>query len=724
MCEAMQDDRRDTRRDEPTVDLRLPVMRQPSTAIKPSTMSRWRATSLVVVHLLMIGHVVHWAVTGRTISPVEPSEAMDTLNNGHVNAGFIFLAVSLAVTLVLGRFVCGWGCHMVAYQDLCTWLLKKIGLKPKAFRSRILVLGPLVLAVYMFIWPTVYRWWMGIPRPTLTNHLLKERFWETFPGPVIAIVTVLVCGFVMVYFLGAKGFCTYACPYGGFYALAERLAPGRILVTDACKGCGHCTAVCSSNVRVHEEVARYGMVVDPGCMKCMDCVSVCPNDALHFGFAKPPLGAKPKSLPRPRPYDYRLWEEILMVVVGLGALWTFRGLYGQIPLLLAMALAAITAYLIMKALGLIRSPNVRLQSVQLKRGRRLTRAGLGFTAFMVVLLLFTGHSGAVQYDVWRGHALRQSLSMGDKVWLTDRDWWDDVPVGERSRIDAAIAHLERVGRRGLLYTPVALEDLVWLYLAKGRDDRAEDTVHRLIALLPDRPESHRGLAALHRKAGRMKEAEASYLEALSIDASFGRAREDLAALLHSLGRVDDAVAIYRQAVEMSPDDPHWPIQLSRMLLSVNRVDQAGAELDRLLERVPASAEAHALRGVVALRSGDTQKGLDHMRRVLALKPGSATGHYDLGMAFLSLKELGPAIEHLGLAVERDPQRAVAQYNLGVANYMAGNLEDSVERVRESIRLDPNDPVAYGFLAVVLEERGDLQGAREAAQRSERLRGGS
>ena len=158
MCEAMQDDRHDTRRDEPTVDLRLPVMRQPSTAIKPSTMSRWRATSLVVVHLLMIGHVVHWAVTGRTISPVEPSEAMDTLNNGHVNAGFIFLAVSLAVTLVLGRFVCGWGCHMVAYQDLCTWLLKKIGLKPKAFRSLILVLGPLVLAVYMFIWPTVYRW--------------------------------------------------------------------------------------------------------------------------------------------------------------------------------------------------------------------------------------------------------------------------------------------------------------------------------------------------------------------------------------------------------------------------------------------------------------------------------------------------------------------------------------------------------------------------------------
>ena len=35
-----------------------------------------------------------------------------------------------------------------------------------------------------------------------------------------------------------------------------------------------------------------GMVVDPGCMKCMDCVSVCPNDALYFGFGPLPIGLK------------------------------------------------------------------------------------------------------------------------------------------------------------------------------------------------------------------------------------------------------------------------------------------------------------------------------------------------------------------------------------------------------------------------------------------------
>ena len=66
---------------------------------------------------------------------------------------------------------------------------------------------------------------------------------------------LLICGFVIVYFLGAKGFCTYACPYAGFFAPADTVSPGRIVVDhDKCEGCGHCTAVCTSNVRVHEEI--------------------------------------------------------------------------------------------------------------------------------------------------------------------------------------------------------------------------------------------------------------------------------------------------------------------------------------------------------------------------------------------------------------------------------------------------------------------------------------
>ncbi|MGA1046072.1 MAG: 4Fe-4S binding protein, partial [Phycisphaerales bacterium] len=219
---------------------------QGGSPIRKSRNAWKRAVVLGVIQVLIIAHVVQWWLMGTTVAPFEPSEAMETLKYGVVTVGFIFFALALASTAILGRWFCGWGCHVVMLQDLCdlTW-------------------------------------------PGWSIQLTTEDFWRTFPGVAVAVPFLFICGFACVYFLGAKGYCTYGCPYGGFFAPLDEVAPGRIRVTDACEHCGHCTAVCTSNVRVHEEVRDFGMVVDPGCMKCMDCVSVCPNDALYFGFGAP-----------------------------------------------------------------------------------------------------------------------------------------------------------------------------------------------------------------------------------------------------------------------------------------------------------------------------------------------------------------------------------------------------------------------------------------------------
>jgi polyferredoxin len=125
--------------------------------IRKSKTGRWRAAALILLNLFMIAHIIQWRLMGRTVSPIEPSETMYTLQNGFVNAGFIFFSLAILATLIFGRFVCGWGCHILALQDLCGWLLKKMGLHPKPFRSRLLVYVPLGAALYMFVWPVVYR---------------------------------------------------------------------------------------------------------------------------------------------------------------------------------------------------------------------------------------------------------------------------------------------------------------------------------------------------------------------------------------------------------------------------------------------------------------------------------------------------------------------------------------------------------------------------------------
>jgi len=698
----------------------LPVVAAAHPAVRRSRTSKWRALVLILVHLVIIGHIIHWWAAGKTLSPVEPSEAMYTLDKGHVNAGFVFFLAAILVTAVLGRFFCGWGCHIVAYQDLCAWLLKKIGIKPKPMRSRLLLLAPLALALYMFVWPSVYRWAAGIPRAPLTNHILKSAFWETFPGPVVAVLTFAVCGFAIVYFLGAKGFCTYGCPYGGFFALTDKIAPGRILVTDACEHCGHCTSVCTSNVRVHEEVALFGMVVDPGCMKCMDCVSVCPNEALYFGFAKPPIGAKPEAPRRPTPYDFTLWEEGLMVVIGLAALLIFRGLYDQIPLLMAMGMAAITAYVVMKLIRLGRTANVRLQSLQLKRGGRWTRAGLIFAVAVGALLVFTGHSAAVQYHRWQGRRMFASLKLEDDVWKPGHDWQQAASPERRALAESTIQQLERTLRWGLLASPLAMEDLVWLYLAVGRMDDAERTVRRLADLAPNKPDVHRGLANILRKAGRTVEAEAAYRQALSVDAGYEPARSELGMFLISLGQLDQAAALYQEAITLTPSDAHWSLELARLRMQHGQFAEAESVLRQFLRGEPDVARVHWLLGVTLLQQNDTT-GLSHLQRAVTLDPTLAEAQFDLGLAHLQLGNMEQGVQCVRQAIRIKPDFVAAYFTLGQVAHQAGNLEEAATHFNDVVRLQPNDPDAYDYLADIYSRLGNPAGAEKAAAQAERLR---
>ena len=196
----------------------LPVI-QPR-GLRPKRPSIWRTLALLAVHILMIVHVAQWLMHGVTLSPVEPSEGMELAKHGVVNTGLVFFVAAILVTALFGRFFCGWGCHLVALQDLSRWFLIKSGFTPRPLRSRLLGFVPLVAFVYMFLWPAAYKLAVGRPLGPLTSGFLTADFWATFPGLTIAVLTFVVCGFAVVFVLGAKGYCTYGCPYGAAFALS------------------------------------------------------------------------------------------------------------------------------------------------------------------------------------------------------------------------------------------------------------------------------------------------------------------------------------------------------------------------------------------------------------------------------------------------------------------------------------------------------------------------
>src|SRR5215203_3163588 len=454
----------------------LPVLKNattPKSDIRESRAGRWRTASLIALYLLMIGHIVQWRLTGQTVSPIEPSESMYTLQNGAINAGFIFFSLAILATLIFGRFVCGWGCHIVALQDFCGWLMKKCGLTPRPFRSRLLVFVPLIVALYMFVWPTVSRYLVKPANdalfPGFTNHIVTTEFWATFPPVWVAIPFLFICGFMTVYFLGQKGFCTYACPYGGFFGVADKFAPGKIRVTDACNQCGHCTATCTSNVLVHAEVKEYGMVVDPGCMKCMDCISVCPNDALYFGFGKPSIAVK-SSISKNYSLTWR--EEAFAAVVFAASFLAVWDAYQLVAMLMALGVAAVTTYLAVQTLKLFRRHDVSFYRWNLKFGGKIQLAGWAFLSFSVAWIGLNAHSGYVRWHERAGARAFESIRIPDELALARTNPARWLGASDVENITNGKRHFYAARNSGLFLNKEAISKLAWLEYLSGRTDDA------------------------------------------------------------------------------------------------------------------------------------------------------------------------------------------------------------------------------------------------------------
>lgn len=524
--------------------------------IRHSRTARWRAFALIMVNVLMAIHIIQWAVMGYTVSPIEPSEAMYTLQNGYVNAGAIFFGLAILATLVLGRFVCGWGCHVVSLQDFCAWLLKKFGLTPKPFRSRVLVYVPLIVALYMFVWPTVLRFFTkpkGQPQfPEFTNHLMTTEFWATFPPVAVAIPFLFICGFVTVYFLGSKGFCTYGCPYGGFFGVADKIAPGRIRVTDACNNCGHCTAVCTSNVIVHAEVKEHGMVVDPGCMKCMDCVSVCPNDALYFGFGKPSLGVESTRKPT---FSLTWPEEILTATFFALSYFAVWNVYQLVPMLMALGIAAVTTFVAFRLYRLVFTQNSAFYGSSLRKAGKFTTAGLAFAAFAILWIGVVIQSGVVRYFERSGNASFEALTIPDELGLAKADASEWLSPADRANINLGRDAFTTASSIGFFTNKEALSKHAWLEHLAGNTDVAID---RLAVAADNQTGQGRAIALYYRGAllnrkGRHEEAKSSLEASIAERSDLLGAYEELGESLWLTGNREKAIATWRAAADKTPD---------------------------------------------------------------------------------------------------------------------------------------------------------------------------
>ncbi len=636
---------------------------------------KWRLTSLVGIHVLFIAHFVHWKLKGRTLAPLEFNEVLYTIHQGIVTAGFILMALVMVATVVFGRFFCSWGCHILALQDAAGWIMDKLRIKRQPIRSRTLIWVPIGVMFYLFIWPQILQLVAGGGAESMHtvaaggsrwSSFTTDDLWRNLPPPGVAMFTFFVCGFLIVYLLGSRGFCFQACPYGALFGIADQLAPGRIVLAKDCSQCGLCTKACTSDILVHRELAVHGMVTNPRCLKDLDCITACPENAVQYGFRKPPLFRKghPMGAYGGR-FGFSMGEDLFMLAFFLPGMFVYRGLYDAVPFLLAVALALCTSYLLVLGARLLRHGSLQVRGVVLKIDHRMRPAGLAFAGGLLMLMLVIIHSASVQYHTQMGKQLFARIAEGTR---------------DKGSLDRAIGYYTSALDIGLLKPSDREQELADLYLMRGDRTEAERLLTGIAAEHPEHIEARYRLGTIARDRGDIPQALVYWQSALEQGhmRTGGRDHElllgcalELGAAYEAKGQHEEALAAYQAGSERMPAEAELLVRSAALESKLGMDKRAIEHYEASLVNGMNTAMVHNNLGALYMRNTDNERALLHFQRVAELLPGDARVHRTLAVLNGRMGRTDQAREHLLLAVRLDPSdersaAALASLNGGVA----------------------------------------------------------
>ena len=244
-----------------------------------------RIGSLIGIHIIIFTHIYFFG--DQFIGSFDFQEFFHSfVKYGIVNAGTLLVILAFAITLIFGRFFCGWTCHFGAIQEFAWWFFKKMGITPRTVNSSLVTILPLFILLNFYIAPNIIHA-LHSPWGGISVNIGIPEIWAFLPGFIIGTLTFVIDGFFIVYFLGRKGFCRYICPWGAFLKLPNSIAMFKVRNTGNCIQSGNCTTNCPVGIDVSYEINNYNKVTNTNCTSCMICIEGCPSSALSYKWLNP-----------------------------------------------------------------------------------------------------------------------------------------------------------------------------------------------------------------------------------------------------------------------------------------------------------------------------------------------------------------------------------------------------------------------------------------------------
>jgi len=224
-------------------------------------------------------------------------------------AGLAIALVVVALTVLFGRAFCGWVCPLGTLNHAASWLTRRRRRGPyhhvnrwrPHFRLKYLLLVALVVAALAgtlsigLVDPLslATRSFASAILPALSAATAAEgQRPRTFAGAWLTGAIFL--GLLVANRWVARWWCRALCPLGALLGLGARAAVFRIQVDrDRCNDCHRCAQDCQG---ADEPFSKHRV---SECHVCLNCVSICPEDAIAFrAFAPTAAPSGGVDLPR------------------------------------------------------------------------------------------------------------------------------------------------------------------------------------------------------------------------------------------------------------------------------------------------------------------------------------------------------------------------------------------------------------------------------------------
>jgi len=226
-----------------------------------------------------------------------------------LGSSLFILLFLLVLTLLFGRIYCSTLCPMGVFQDVVSWLSKRIAKKKKRYKyskaKTILRWSVLIITFIAFFagftlllalvdpYSAYGRVVVNVFKPVyLFGNNILESIFTSFgnysfykvevsiidtPSFIIALVTLLVICFLAWKY--GRTFCNTICPVGTILGFVSRFSFFKVRIDNhKCNGCGLCATKCKAScIDSKTKTIDYSRCVD-----CFNCLSSCKQNALSF----------------------------------------------------------------------------------------------------------------------------------------------------------------------------------------------------------------------------------------------------------------------------------------------------------------------------------------------------------------------------------------------------------------------------------------------------------